>query len=150
MPRCRILGVRQRLALIDLPTDEASRLRYCILTDGLIHIDRRRRPENRIGFAHLLGALPHVPIRCLYGAGPVRYRSSQRREAVAAEVVYGIFDADGGSSSRHSGSAMTGRLRIRPCFPNRSAVGEWRRLVAHLVWDQGVAGSNPVSPTIIR
>ena len=28
------------------------------------------------------------------------------------------------------------------------AVGEWRRLVAHLVWDQGVAGSNPVSPTI--
>ena len=27
-------------------------------------------------------------------------------------------------------------------------VGEWRRLVAHLVWDQGVAGSNPVSPTI--
>ena len=31
-----------------------------------------------------------------------------------------------------------------------SAVGEWRRLVAHLVWDQGVAGSNPVSPTIDR
>ena len=31
----------------------------------------------------------------------------------------------------------------------RSArVGEWRSLVAHLVWDQRVAGSNPVSPTI--
>ena len=29
----------------------------------------------------------------------------------------------------------------------RLPVGEWRRLVAHLVWDQGVAGSNPVSPT---
>jgi hypothetical protein len=28
-------------------------------------------------------------------------------------------------------------------------VGEWRSLVAHLVWDQRVAGSNPVSPTII-
>jgi hypothetical protein len=28
-------------------------------------------------------------------------------------------------------------------------VGEWRRLVAHLVWDQGVAGSNPVSPTTL-
>ena len=26
--------------------------------------------------------------------------------------------------------------------------GEWRSLVAHLVWDQRVAGSNPVSPTI--
>ena len=27
-------------------------------------------------------------------------------------------------------------------------VGEWRSLVAHLFWVQGVAGSNPVSPTI--
>ncbi len=25
--------------------------------------------------------------------------------------------------------------------------GEWRSLVAHLLWEQGVAGSNPVSPT---
>ena len=25
--------------------------------------------------------------------------------------------------------------------------GEWRSPVAHLVWDQRVAGSNPVSPT---
>ena len=41
------------------------------------------------------------------------------------------------------------RLRIQSGILNRSAVGEWRRLVAHLVWDQGVAGSNPVSPTII-
>ncbi len=28
-----------------------------------------------------------------------------------------------------------------------SHVGEWRSLVAHAVWDRGVAGSNPVSPT---
>jgi hypothetical protein len=26
-------------------------------------------------------------------------------------------------------------------------LGEWRSPVAHLVWDQRVAGSNPVSPT---
>ena len=26
-------------------------------------------------------------------------------------------------------------------------LGVWRSLVAHLVWDQGVAGSNPVTPT---
>ena len=51
---------------------------------------------------------------------------------------------------QHPGIATIGRLRIRPGIPNRSAVGEWRRLVAHLVWDQGVAGSNPVSPTTRR
>jgi hypothetical protein len=30
----------------------------------------------------------------------------------------------------------------------RSAVGEWLSLVEHLVRDQGVGGSNPLSPTI--
>jgi hypothetical protein len=28
------------------------------------------------------------------------------------------------------------------------SVGAWRSLVAHLPWAQGVAGSNPVAPTI--
>ena len=28
-------------------------------------------------------------------------------------------------------------------------VGNWRSLVAHLVWVQGVAGSNPALPTIL-
>ncbi len=30
----------------------------------------------------------------------------------------------------------------------RESYGAWRRLVAHLVWDQGVEGSNPFAPTI--
>ena len=33
-------------------------------------------------------------------------------------------------------------------FESSYTVGEWRSLVAHLFWVQGVAGSNPVSPTI--
>jgi hypothetical protein len=31
----------------------------------------------------------------------------------------------------------------------RRSYGEWRSLVAHLLWEQRVAGSNPVSPTNI-
>lgn len=58
MPRRHILSARQRSALLDLPTDEASLLRHYILADDdLVHIDRRRRPENRIGFALQLCAL---------------------------------------------------------------------------------------------
>lgn len=58
MPRRHILSARQRSALLDLPSDEASLLRHYILADDdLIHIDRRRRPENRIGFALQLCAL---------------------------------------------------------------------------------------------
>ena len=30
---------------------------------------------------------------------------------------------------------------------NRNQVGEWLSLVEHLVRDQGVGGSNPLSPT---
>ena len=58
MPRRHILSARQRSALLDLPSDEASLLRHYILADDdLIQIDRRRRPENRIGFALQLCAL---------------------------------------------------------------------------------------------
>ena len=31
-----------------------------------------------------------------------------------------------------------------------SFVGAWRSLVAHLLWEQGVGGSNPLAPTSLR
>lgn len=47
-----ILTARQRSALFDLPTDEASLLKhYTLADDDLEHIRQRRRPENRLGFA---------------------------------------------------------------------------------------------------
>lgn len=53
-----ILTERQRSALFDLPTDDASMMRHYILADDDIeHINERRRSENRIGFALQLCAL---------------------------------------------------------------------------------------------
>jgi TnpA family transposase len=58
MPRRSVLTERQRLALFDLPTDEASMLRhYTLADDDLEHINDRLRSENRIGFALQLFAL---------------------------------------------------------------------------------------------
>ena len=39
-------------------------------------------------------------------------------------------------------------LRARPHPYKARSVGAWRSLVAHLTGGQGVAGSNPVAPTI--
>ncbi|MES0865010.1 DUF4158 domain-containing protein, partial [Ruegeria sp. SCPT10] len=58
MPRRSVLTERQRLALFDLPTDDASMLHhYTLADDDLEHINDRRRSENRIGFALQLCAL---------------------------------------------------------------------------------------------
>lgn len=58
MPRRNILTDRQRAALFDLPSDEPSLLRHYTLSDeDLEHINQRRRPENRLGFALQLCAL---------------------------------------------------------------------------------------------
>ena len=47
-----VLTARQRAALFDLPTDEASLLQhYTLADDDIEHIRTRRRPENQIGFA---------------------------------------------------------------------------------------------------
>ena len=44
---------------------------------------------------------------------------------------------------------MKPKCKWRACLRyNLPLVGVWRSLVAHLVWDQGVQGSNPCTPTI--
>ncbi len=58
MPRRSILTARQKAALFDLPTDEATILRhYTLADDDLEIIGARRRNHNRIGFALQLCAL---------------------------------------------------------------------------------------------
>ena len=38
-------------------------------------------------------------------------------------------------------------LHLQHETPRTAAAGAWRSLVAHLLWEQGVAGSNPAVPT---
>ncbi|WP_273795221.1 Tn3 family transposase, partial [Brucella intermedia] len=52
MPRRIVLTARQRSSLFDLPTDEASLLKYYTLADDdIAHIRTRRKARNRLGFA---------------------------------------------------------------------------------------------------
>jgi TnpA family transposase len=52
VPRRSILTDQQRETLLGLPSDEATLLRHHVLgDDDLAHIRRRRRPQNRLGFA---------------------------------------------------------------------------------------------------
>ena len=53
-----ILTERQRAALLGLPTDEPTLMQFYTLSDeDLEHIAKRRRPENKLGFALQLCAL---------------------------------------------------------------------------------------------
>ena len=52
MPRRSVLTDRQRAALFELLTDDAPMLRhYTLVDDDLEHVNARRRPDNKIGFA---------------------------------------------------------------------------------------------------
>ena len=41
------------------------------------------------------------------------------------------------------------KKRIVSVIGQRLSIGAWRSLVAHLLWEQGVGGSNPLAPTTV-
>ena len=47
-------------------------------------------------------------------------------------------------------SAPESRQRLRQNDKIRREFGVWRSLVAHLLWEQGAGGSNPLTPTTFR
>ena len=65
--------------------------------------------------------------------------------------IQGLFSQEDGPN----GPQVSGFFAHRTCdvtcsrMKGLTLVGEWLSLVEHLVRDQGVGGSNPLSPTII-
>ena len=64
------------------------------------------------------------------------------------------FWANRGHAGQQTGKT-DGQHKLLPFLPHQSragictaySCGAWRSLVAHLLWEQGVEGSNPFAPT---
>jgi hypothetical protein len=110
MSRRAVLTNRQRASLFGLPTDEATLLRHYILTDeDLAHVHRRRRPQNRMGFALQLCALRY-PGRLLQPGETIPERmlafiGAQLGLSGEALIDYGVREA-----TRYQHSAVLQRL----------------------------------------
>src|SRR5690606_14835251 len=99
--------------------------------------DPQRRRDTEPGSAHPWGG-------ALGGGAPPPARPGRVRGACGGSAaVAEITRARARAAGRNTASAA-----VRSSRPH-GADGLWRSLVAHLTGGQGVAGSNPVSPTSV-
>lgn len=132
MPRRAVLTERQRAALFDLPTDEAALVRhYTLSDDDLTHIRRRRRPQNRLGFALQLCALRY-PGRLLQPGEVIP-------EAVLAFIgaQIGVASGDLLDYGAREATRYTHSSDLQRLYDYRPFEGLARREIAH--WLTGAA-----------
>ena len=127
MPRRTVLTNRQREALFALPTDEPTLLRHYVLNDEDIkNVKRRRRPENRLGFALQLCALRY-PGRLIQ---PGELIPDRMLAFVAAQLgITGevLLDYGARAATRYQHSAALQRLYSYRPFEGRvrQEMSEW-------------------------
>src|SRR5512134_1563874 len=127
MSRRAVLTNRQRVSLFGLPTNEATLLRHYILTDeDLAHVRRRRRPQNRIGFALQLCALRY-PGRLLQPGETIPERMLAFIGAQLGLSGESLIDYGAREATRYQHSAALQRLYGYRPFEGRirDEVGDW-------------------------
>ena len=138
MPRRQILTDRQRSALFDLPTDEATLLEvYTLADDDLEHIRQRRRSHNKLGFALQLCSLRY-PGRAL---APGEVIPKEVTDFIGAQLglkADDLLDYATREETRHEHMASLRRLYGYRAFSGRRA----RDLIAWLAEQAEEARSN--------
>ena len=127
------------------------------ITDGIVYFDFDKsdiKAESRDMLrqkAELMKAYPSIRVRIegncdARGTQEYNLALGERRARAAYEylVMLGV-----NPDQMEMISFGKERPAVEGTGPAVSRNGAWRSLVAHLVWDQGVAGSNPVAPTRI-
>jgi TnpA family transposase len=138
MPRRDILTERQRKTLLDIPTDEASLLRYYTLADDdLEYIQTRRRAHNRFGFALQLCAL-RFPGRLLAPGELIPQEVSQFLAAQLGLKPDDLLGYAAREETRHEHLAALREIYGYKMFTGRGT----RDLKAWLVSEAEIARSN--------
>ncbi|CTQ34867.1 Tn3 family transposase [Jannaschia rubra] len=113
-----ILTSKQRDVLFGLPTDDARLLKHYTLSDeDLAHINRRRRPRNRLGFALQLCALRY-PGRALL---PEELIPAEITRFLAAQL--GLKDADLDDYAAREETRHEHMAALRKIYGHRSLSG---------------------------
>ncbi len=138
MPRRQILSDRQRAALFDLPTDEATLLRhYTLADDDIEHIRSRRRTHNRFGFALQLCVFRY-PGRLLQ---PGEFIPSEITEFLAAQL--GIAPEDLTNYAHRAETRREHLADLREIYGYKTFSGQGARdLKTWLVREAETARSN--------
>ena len=165
-PALRCSGPAARAALMRGTWCRAAARRVCPKLLATSEKNRRTLRCRRLSNLHQessgsatdlsepFGALGRVAVPCMESLQTIHCPILGVR---AVSGPSGFTQSENKCLARSAGRQRPGRGAAGACETgwgrgtgyNGCSVGVWRSLVAHLLWEQGVQGSNPCTPTII-